>query len=619
MCGICGYYNLKGAFSPDEGTLRRMIGRLGHRGPDDTGQCYNGAAALGFTRLSLVDLEGGNQPLANEDGTVVLVCNGEIYNYKELRSRLMAEGHTFKTKCDVEVILHLYETHGVDFLTRLNGQFAFALYDSVKGLLLCARDPCGIAPFYYTLSAGHFVFASEIKAILEHEAVEKEVDLTGLDQIMHFPGMASPRTLFRSIRSLEGGHYLLVTRDGGVRLAEYWDLIYPKAGEIREDRSEDDYIEELDGLLTEAVRCRMQADAPVGFYLSGGLDSSLIAAKIRETGCGEERHSFSIAFPDQSISEARFQQMMAERLRSIHHEIWFTPDQIAKRLGTAVYHSECALKETYNTASLALSEAVRSHGIKAVLTGEGADELFGGYVGYRFDQLRKSRQSPAASGLDMEARIRRELWGDEDFLYEKNHYAYQEETRRLYSREVNAVYDDIACLRQPLIKKERIEGVELFHKRSYIDFKLRMSDHLLSDHGDRMSLANSVEARYPFLDPRVIEFARTAPVTLKLKQYKEKYILKRAAEKYVPAEIINRPKFAFVAPGSPDLLKREKEFLGDLLSYETIRRQGIFNPDTVEALKKQYAEENFKLNLPYDNDMLIIVITFGLFLREFHM
>lgn len=596
-----------------------MINVLTHRGPDDTGYYTDENVTLGFTRLSIIDIEGGHQPLQNEDHSITLICNGEIFNYIELKNLLIAKGHVFKTCCDVEVIIHLYEEYGSQFINMLNGQFAFVLFDNKNRQLFCVRDHAGIAPFYYTVADDIFIFASEIKAILQHDSVNRRVDLTGLDQIMHFPGMVSPRTLFKDIKSLEGGHFLMVDREQGVINREYWDLIYPKNKELEYCYDESYYIEKLDDLLTKAVKYRLQADVPVGFYLSGGLDSSIIAAKIHALSNNIEKHSFSIDFTDKNISEAKYQRIIAQSVNSIHHEILFKTEDIGKRLRKAIYHSECALKETYNTASMALSELVRANNIKVVLTGEGADELFGGYVGYRFDQLRMHQQGNLTREDSSESAIRAKIWGDERFLYEKNHYAYQQMVRTLYSEQVNSVYDDICCFNHPIINKERIEGVDIFHKRSYIDFKLRMSDHLLSDHGDRMALANSVEARYPFLDPNIIEFARTMPPSLKLKNFTEKYILKKVARGLIPAEVIDRPKFAFVAPGSPNLLKTEKELIGDILSYETIKRQGFFNPNTVEELKKQYMQEGFRLNLPYDNDMLIIVLTFGTLINEFKL
>lgn len=619
MCGICGIFDYKQADRINPVTLDRMIEALRHRGPDDTGRFIDRNIALGFCRLSIIDLDGGHQPIENEDNTLTLICNGEIFNYKELTANLKSKGHRFKTSCDVEVILHLYEEYGDYLVNSLNGQFSFVLYDGKRKRILCARDHAGIEPFYYAVTDSLFIFGSEIKAILEHEYAEKQLDLTGLDQIMNFPGLVSPRTLFKNIRSLKAGHFLTVDYERKIREEEYWDLIYPGEGEIDYREDEAYYIERLDELLTRSVKLRLIADVPIGFYISGGLDSAVIGGKIKKLGEDLDRHSFSVNFLDKTVSEGKYQRIVANGLKSIHHEIDFDYYNIASGLRKAIYHAECALKESYNTASLALSEAARANGIKAVLTGEGADELFGGYIGYRFDKLKSSNNTGGAIAEKNEELMRIKLWGDPDFLYEKNYYAYKEVLKSLYSEEVNAVYKEICCLDRPLVNQERLKGISVFHKRSYIDFKLRMSDHLLTDHGDRMALANSVEARYPFLDRDIIEFSRTVPDNIKLRNYNEKYILKRVAERLVPKEIINRPKFAFVAPGSQTLLRHANEYINDILSYETIKRQNVFNPDTVEELKRKYLRDEFKLNIPYDDDLLIIVITFGIFLDNFKM
>ena len=620
MCGICGMFDTKNKHRIERAVVENMTDKLFHRGPDAAGYYIKDNIAFGFTRLSIIDLEGGMQPLCSEDNSIALICNGEIYNHLELRKDLISKGHKFKTNCDVEVILHLYEDNGTDFINELNGQFAFAIFDSRENKLFCARDHAGIAPFFYTMADGIFIFASEIKAIIEHPSVGREVDLIGLDQIMSFPGMASPRTLFKNINSLEGGHYLLVDNNYLFKNKEYWDLNYYKINEIDYIKDENYYIEKLDELITRAVKYRLQADVPVGFYISGGLDSSIIALKIGQLDRNERRHSFSIDFTDKDISESKYQKIVSSRVNSIHHEKIFQFSDISKRLRKAVRHSESALKETYNTASLALSEQVREENMKVVLTGEGADELFGGYVGYKFDSLRQQQKKQITPQLLLEDEVRKEIWGDEDFLYEKDYYSYRRVKQEIYSSDINMIYDKIDCLNYPIVNKERLHNVDIFCKRSYVDFKLRMSDHLLSDHGDRMAYANSVEARYPFLDKDFIEFSRFIPTALKLKGFDEKYILKKVAEKNnVPKEIIMRPKFAFVAPGSPALLKQDIDFITDMLSYDRIKRQGYFNPDTIEKLKKRYTQPGFKLNVPYDNDLLIIVITFGIFLEEFNM
>jgi asparagine synthase (glutamine-hydrolysing) len=619
MCGICGYFDASGkAKKVDEGVLGRMTGKLLHRGPDSSGQFLAENIGLGFRRLSLIDLSGGNQPLYNEDKSLVLICNGEIYNYRELRDELIGKGHCFSTRSDVEVLLHLYEECGAGLLHRINGQFAFALYDVKEKSLLLARDHFGINPLYYANVDGTFVFGSEIKAVLEFPGIRREVDLTGLDQVLTFPGLISPRTMFKGISSLPAGNYLFLQGERFCR-REYWDLDYPALRESEAPRPEQYYADKLKEALTRSVKSRLHADVPVGFYLSGGLDSSLIAALIGETSRDTERHSFSITFTDREFCEARYQRLMSRHVGSIHHEIEFDWREISDRLKQAVYYSETPLKETYNTASLALSQHARSQNTLAILTGEGADELFAGYVGYRFDHL--GRQRRKAYDLDevLESELRSRLWGDSGLFYEKDYYGYADTKKALYSKEAADRFDEFDCLRYELVNKQRLQDRHYIHQRSYLDFKLRMADHLLADHGDRMALANSIEARYPFLDLDVVKVATEIPPDLHLKDMVEKHILRMAAEDLVPREILEREKYAFLAPGSPYLLGQNIEWINDLLSYDRIRREGYFDPAAVEKLKARYTRKGFALNLPFESDLLIIVITFGIFLEMFQM
>lgn len=618
MCGIVGYFDLRGEGRVEESVLHGMANALVHRGPDSHGYFVDGNVAVGTRRLSIIDLETGDQPVFNEDRSLVLCCNGEIFNYLELRDGLEKKGHRFQTKTDVEVLVHLYEEEGVGFLNRLNAQFAFAVYDSRDRSLFLARDQFGICPLFYTVADGFFVFASEIKAILEHPRVPREVNLTGLDQVLSLTGYISPRTLFRDIHSLPPGHYLTV-RNGDLSVREYWDLEYPTAEEAADGRPEKFYAETLAGLLEQSVRYRLQADVPVGFFLSGGLDSSIIASLIHRISPDTNRHSFSISFSDEGLCESKYQRLMSEAVGSIHHEIRFDGSDIAPRLRDAVYHSECPLKETYNTASLALSHETRRNGVKVVLNGEGSDELFAGYVGYRFDKRRPA--GPKGHDLDtvLADELREKLWGDSDLNYEKDEYAFREVKQALYSTGVAERFAEFDCTNFPVVNKERLRGRHPLHKRSYLDFKLRLAGHLIADHGDRMTMANSVEARYPFLDINVVEFCRQIPPDLKLNGFTEKYILKKAAEGLVPGQIVNREKFGFVAPGSPALLQRQTEWVNDLLSYERIKRQGYFNPDTVEFLKSKYSGKGFRLNLTLEDDLLIVVLTFGLFQELFRL
>jgi asparagine synthase (glutamine-hydrolysing) len=619
MCGIAGVIDLQGRPRVGEDLLRAMADTLIHRGPDEAGLHAEENWGFAFRRLSIIDLSAGNQPHYNEDRTIVSVCNGEIYNYRELKQNLMARGHIFRTHCDVEVLVHLYEEQGPDFLSSLNGQFSLAIYDKRKQTLLLARDHVGITPLFYTEADSSFIFGSEIKAILKHPAVRRAVDLTGLDQVFTFPGVISPTTLFQGICSLKPGHYLTL-RNGEVKVQCYWDLDYPLAEQGPAPHPESYYVERLDELLRQAVRYRLHADVPVGFYLSGGLDSSLIAALIDDIYPGEKWHSFSIGFNQADIDERKYQRMIAARVQSIHHEIVFDWPDILQRIKTAVFHAESPLKESYDTCSLSLSELVRSQGIKVILTGEGSDELFGGYVGYRFDMLQRDGADDLDDAQSMiEKEIRQRLWGDSRFIYERNFFDFRETRQALYAPAVAAMLEDFCSEGRSLVDVARMNGRHPLHKRSYVDFKLRLADHLLSDHGDRVSLANSVEARYPFLDREVIEFARSVPVDLLLKDAAEKYIVKKTAERYLPSEVIHRQKFGFVAPGSPYLLKQNVQWLNDLLDDAKIKREGYFNPDTIARLKKIYRDDKFTVNQTFENDLLMTVITFEIFLELFHM
>lgn len=618
MCGIVGIFDFANRRIEKE-ILVNMANTLIHRGPDDSGYYVEKPVGLGFRRLSIIDLESGNQPIYNEDKSIISVCNGEIFNYQELKKNLQAKGHHFYTQCDVEVLVHLYEEYGTAFLNQINGQFAFAIFDTKNQQLVLARDQVGIIPLFYTLVDHCFIFGSEMKAILQHPLVKRRVDLTSLDQILSFPGIVSPRTMFENISSLQPGHYLQV-KDGKMIDKEYWDLVYPSELDILPEQPEIYYLEKLDELLQQAVQYRLIADVPVGFYLSGGLDSSLIAALIHQLYPGEQRHSFSIGFTDNTIDERHYQQLMVTQVNSIHHEQVFDWPDISHRFRTMVYHAESPLKETYNTCSLALSEAAKNNNTKVILTGEGSDELFAGYLGYRFDKLREEQADSWDVETLMENQIREQLWGDSELFYERNQFEFRETKQALYSDTLNHNFKTYDSVTKPLVDKTKLQGRHPLHKRSYLDFKLRLSDHLLADHGDRVAMANSIEARFPFLDVNVIEFVKTIPPTLLVKQMVEKYILKQYALRHIAESIVKREKFAFVAPGSPYLLKQNLAWVNDTLSYAKIKEQGYFNPDTIERLKKMYLSDKFNLmrgNI--ENDLLMIVLTFGTFLELFEM
>lgn len=631
MCGIAGILALDPHRPVSREQVERMTRTLVHRGPDDEGFHVEGPVGLGFRRLAIVDPRpAGNQPHYGEQRAVVSVCNGEIYNHADLRTDLEARGHRLRSHCDVEVLPHLYQCYGDDLLTRLSGQFALALYEPARHRLLLARDPVGICPLFWCEADGLLLFASEIKALLSHPAVPRQIDPAGLDQMLTFPGLVSPRTSFAGIHALPPGHALVV-ENGQTRLQRYWDLDYPRSPASAPPA---DWAEQLEHLLQQAVRRRLQADVPVGFYLSGGLDSSLIAALIRRLRPHDDWQAFSMVFGDAALDERHHQRSMADHIGARLHQIEFGADDIDRRLRGVVRAAETPLRETYDTCSHALSEAVRQAGCKVVLSGEGADELFAGYVGYRFDQLRG--QDGLGGGLDgegfedlldgdawEETQARETLWGDVGFFYERDYAAFRDTRRALYAPALAAQFDAFDCTRQPVVDIRRLAGRHPFHQRSYVDFKLRIADHLLADHGDRMTFAHSVEGRYPFLDADLIAFVSTLPPALLMQDGREKYPLRHIARGQVPPAIIDREKFAFVAPGSPLLLQRARQGSADwvaaLLDPARIRHEGYFNPETVNALREAYLRPDFTLNQTFDADLMMVVITFQLLLEEFDL
>jgi asparagine synthase (glutamine-hydrolysing) len=619
MCGIAGCFDLRRRRVDGE-TLAAMTRELVHRGPDASGLWLEPDLGLGFRRLSILDLQTGDQPICNEDGSVVMVCNGEIFNHRELRRELLGRGHVFRSRTDVEVLVHLYEELGADLVERLNGQFAFALYDRGARRLLLARDHFGVNPLYYAEADGLLLFASEIKAILRHPAAPRRIDPVGLDQVLTLPGLVSPRTLFAGIRSLPGGHRLVATSEA-VEVRQYWDLDYPLAGEAHDGSAtpEDEHVERLSDLFEQSVRRRLQADVPVGFFLSGGLDSSLVTAVgTRLSGAG--RDAFSVRFAAAEIDEGRYQRLMARTLGCRHHEVPVGPEEIAERLRRMVFHCECPVKESFNTCALALAQQTRDAGISVVLAGEGADELFGGYPGYRFDAQGGSR-GDGATGVEavLEEELRERLWGDRNLFYERDQLAFRDTRFALYSPALRERFEEIDCLRHPLVDPRLVRGRDPLHQRSYLDFKLRLSDHLLSEHGDRMVMAHSVEARYPFLDVELVDYARRIPPSLKVKGLIEKYVVKRMAEGIVPPQIIRREKFGFRAPGSPALLQRRLPWVEELLSPERIARQGVFDAAAVARLEQQYAQPGFRLHPHLETDLLMVVLTFNILCEQFDL
>ena len=625
MCGIAGIYSFDRQRPVESVLVEAMTQTLVHRGPDGVGFHVEGGVGLGFRRLAIVDPRPvGNQPHYSENRDVVSVCNGEIYNHRELRADLEARGHRMQSHCDVEILPHLCEEHGDALLGRLNGQFALALYEPLKHRLLLARDRVGVCPLFWCEVDGQILFASEVKGLLAHPKVPRRVDMNGLDQIITLPGLVSPRTAFAGIQSLPPG-CALVIENGQMRMQRYWDLNYPRQAATTPAA---DWEEQLEHLLLQAVSRRLQADVPVGFYLSGGLDSSLMAGLIHRLMPHRDWQAFAIVFDDAAMDEGRYQRQMAEHIGVRLQQTRFSADMIEQRLRAVVRCAETPLRESYDTCSHVLSQAVQQANCKVVLSGEGADELFAGYVGYRFDMVRQQagggELDDLLDGEDWEEMQTREtLWGDGQFFYERDYAAFRETRAALYAPELAASFSQFDCTRKSLIDTAQVAGRHPFHQRSYVDFKLRIADHLLADHGDRMTFAHSVEGRYPFLDDDLIAFVTQLPPGLLMQDGREKYPLRQVARRYVHPSILAREKFSFVAPSSPSLLRLAQtgsaEWIADLLAPERIRREGIFNADTVANLRASYLRPDFNLNQTFDADLMMMVLTFQLFREEFQL
>lgn len=600
MCGICGIYNLENKSKPEKPVIDKMLAAIRHRGPDGEQSMIFDTAALGFTRLSFLDLQGGMQPIQNEDKTITMVCNGEIYNFSELREELMAKGHVFRTKTDVETVLHLYEECGLDFPKKLNGQFAVGIYDSNKKQFILVRDHIGICPLYYGMHDGRVIFGSEIKAIIEYPGFPRKLNLKAVDHLMNFPGVVSPETFFGGVRSLKAGHMLVFAEGQKMKDIEYWDLQYDVKDE---DLGEAYYVERLRELLKKAISRRLVADVPIGFYVSGGLDSSVVACYIGKFLLNSY-YSFSAEVGEGELDESRFQKIVKDCVKSEHYCTKVAEKQIWENIENVVYHAESAVKESYDVAAFLLSDLVRKSPAKAVLTGQGSDEFFYGYVGYMVDMFRRMQKDQMTPE---ELENNELLWGDPYFRYERNHRAIREIHKQVYSADLRGEIGKFSAIDSSPINVERVKGLSTQKRRSYIDYKLRLSDHLLLEHGDRMFFSHSVEGRHPLLDMELLEFVTHIPDKYKLKGSNEKYILKKAGEGIVPDEILKRKKFPFQAPGMSAMIKESDHI--PYLEESLIRKYNVFDADYVNQLKQVYKQDDFKLMGAYEIDYLLIVMT----------
>ena len=602
MCGVCGIVSYVGP--PDLALLRRMMSRLGHRGPDGSGWYRDRHAALGHTRLAIIDTAGGAQPLCNEDGTVWVTFNGEIFNYVELREELRHRGHTFRTAGDTEVIVHAWEEWGEECFSRFNGQWAFALWDRRAERLVLSRDRLGVRPLFFTRLLTGLLFASEVKSIFADPSVERAFDPVGLDQTFTFWSPIAPRTVYRGIEQLEPGHYAVLDRDG-FRKAPYWHITFPERGrEPSQDVQEN--AEALRERIIEATRLRfLRSDVPVGAYLSGGIDSSVTAAVIaRYTNA--PLHTFSLRFADSEFDEGQHQKQMSALLGTQHQDVMVSRSDIAGVFPEVVRHAETPIVRAAPAPLFLLSKLVRDNGYKVVVTGEGADEVLAGYDIFREARVRlfwsrdpgsakRTRaaellypwmtRSPGRAPAFARSFFGRNLDPGDPAL---SHRPRWDSTSMIKSMLSGDMQDRIERADAEDIVAAMPSGSENWDPLSrgqWLEMTTLLAGYILASQGDRMLMANSVEGRFPFLDRDVVDFANALPAHHKLFGLEEKYLLKRAFADLVPEDIIHRAKQPYRAPDAASFFTDSSPaWLAEVTSGRAVVDAGVFEPSLVAGL-----------------------------------
>jgi len=606
LCGIAGVLAPNKQAAASRAELERMIHAVRHRGPDGFGFLEDGPVGLAHARLSIIDLSTGDQPIANEDRTIWTVFNGEIFNYVELRAELEKRGHTFRTHSDTETIVHAYEEWGDEFVARLNGQFAIALWDRPRERLLLIRDRVGIRPLFVQRDGERLLFASEMKSILAVSKQPRRIDAQGLAQTFTFWAPVGDRTVIENIRSVPPGHMLVLER-GAEKLVRYWDWSYAP----KEDLSTatfDEAAEELRALLTDAVRLQLRADVPVGAYLSGGLDSSIIVAMIRARSDVPLR-TFSVGFEDPEFDERPFQQAMVDHLGTEHTSVQCRGADIGALFPRLVTHTETPILRTAPAPLMILSQHVRSSGFKVVLTGEGADEVFAGYDIFKEGKVRRFwarnpasqwrhkllarlypylKNSPVGGGA-----YTQNFFGQGLADVGNPFYAHAQRfttTRRLwnfFSPDMRARVGDIDPEKQlaALLPKDFASWPGL-SRDQYVEAQTLLFGYLLCSQGDRVAMANSIEGRVPFLDHRVIEFANRLPPKFKLRGLEEKSVLRHAVRDLLPPVVLNRVKQPYRAPDSQSFFTAGKplEYVEAAFSAQNLRDTGYFDPASARRL-----------------------------------
>ena len=608
MCGIAGILNLTQSKSPVLGDLEKMIHMVHHRGPDDYGFYRDEYVGLAHARLSIIDLEGGHQPIHDDEKNVWIVFNGEIFNYIELRGELIKDGVSFYTHSDTEVIVQLYKKYGLDFVNYLNGQFAIALWDKIKNRLVLVRDRVGIDPLFYHKQDDTLIFASEVKSLLPVMKNSPSLDHHALDQLFTFWAPVSPSTMFEDVFEVKPGEMVLV-ENGTISQHQYWEWVYPKHKDGYFQKAESDLAEELHDKLVEATRIRLRSDVPVAAYLSGGLDSSALVSIIHHHGNVPLR-TFSIGFEDKNLDESTFQRQLIDHLGAKHSSIICSSSDISDNFEKTIWHAESPILRTAPTPMMMLSKLVHDNSYKVVLTGEGADEVFGGYDIFKEGKIRQFWAKNTGSNfrplilkklypyLDITSTSSRAyleaFFGigiDKPSLPYFAHMPRWDMTSKIkgfYSDEFKNSLREKAMDRLKASLHDDIDSWDPFNRSQYIESKTLMSKYLLCSQGDRMLMANSVEGRFPFLDHNVIEFANKLHPKLKMKVLNEKYLLKKSMGRYLPKEIVNRHKQPYRAPDIAAFFSQKpSDFVLDMLSKSEIDKAGYFDSKKTEILLRK--------------------------------
>ncbi|MEB2296213.1 MAG: asparagine synthase (glutamine-hydrolyzing) [Ignavibacteria bacterium] len=596
MCGIAGIVNLKQHKPISSDALRKMVSIQKHRGPDETGAYIDDNIGLAHARLSIIDLKDGTQPIHNEDKSLWIIYNGEVFNYPELRQELIRRGHKFYTSSDTEVILHLYEDKGINCLKELNGQFAFAIWDSNNRTLFLARDRVGILPLYYTIQNQRLYFASEIKAIFTNKEIHRALDSESLDQVFTFWTTLPGKTVFNNIKELPPAHYMLISPNE-IKYDKYWDLNFANNKETV-NRLSADLVNEISELMMDAVRIRLRADVPVGTYLSGGIDSSALTETVKKNFNNELR-SFGIRFENKDYDEGKFQNEMVDYLNINHSEIVTRNEDIGANLEEVLWHSEKPLLRTGPIPLYLLSKLVNQSGYKVVLTGEGADEVFGGYDIFKEAKIRDFWAKDPDSKLRpmLLARLYPYIFKDnrlnqtivsffkdgidnpdDPFFSHNIRWKNTSKIKNFFSEQIknsNSNYNSYSELLKLL--PVNFFDWDVVTKAQFLEAMIFLSNYLLSSQGDRVAMANSVELRVPYLDHRVIELLAKVNSEIKINGLNEKYLLKQVFKNRLPSNILKRWKNPYRAPINKALLNNNLNLAKDYCSEDSLKRTGIFD------------------------------------------